>query len=153
MFEKIKHTLGIEGLRVALTIDEPVDFAGGLLRGRVHLTTLRPQTVRSLGLTLTETYSRGRGEQRRVDDYVLGAFESQTDLSVGANESLSIPFSLRFAERLSPFEVASRGRLAGPLRSVARVANAASSKYVLRATAQVAGVALDAVGEVEVRRD
>ena len=127
------------------------DLRSGRLPGRLTVATMRPQTVRALTLRLTERYTRGRGDHRRIDDYLLGELELDRAFSLAAREQVTIPFVLGFAERpnrlqeqLAPLPI-----LGGLVRRAAHLANGVESVYTLTALASVAGVALDPVCAVQ----
>lgn len=152
MLDRLKNYLGVEGVSLALDVTDGLDFRAGQLPGVLRVSTLRPQTVRHLTLRLTERYTRGRGEHRRIDDYTLGELELSRPIPIDAREEVAIPFVLGFAERPNLLQ---EGLPAVPLlrravTSVAHLAHGVQSVYTLTAMASVQGVALDPVCAVQV---
>lgn len=151
MLDRLKNVLGVEG--VSLGLDVPAEFAsdGGRLAGALLISTIRPQTIRALTLRLTERYTRGRGEHRRIDDYLLGQLELERTIALVAGEQVRIPFVLPFAARPSLLEAraASVPVLGSIVRRAAHLANGVHSVYTVTALASVAGVALDPVCEAQ----
>ncbi len=145
MLDRLKTYLGVEGVRLELDVPVPPKRKLGIVAGTVSLSTLREQRVRTLSLRLTERYTRGRGERRRIDEYVLGQSEVTCDLAVVPGEAIDIPFTLHFAERRTPLEAQLQGLgpLATPLTKLAFLTHAAKSTYELSVTAAVSGVALE----------
>ncbi len=152
MLDRIKTYLGVEGVRLELEAPPAVSRREGVIAGRILLSTLRPQRVSSLALRLTERYSRGRGERKRIDEYVLGESEVPCGLDVVPGEEIVVPFVLRFAERRTAIErrLDRFGPLGSPLTKVALLSYAAESRYELTVMGTVAGVALQPVCSVSV---
>ena len=152
MLTRLKNYLGVEGVSLALDVTAGLDFATGRLPGTLLVHTLRPQTVRHLTLQLTERYTRGRGEHKRIDDYTLGELELSRAIPVDAREEVAIPFVLRFAERPNRLQrsLPDVPLLRRALSSVAHRAAGVQSVYTLTALASVEGVALDPVCAIQV---
>ena len=151
MLNRLKNVLGVEGVSLALEVKPEFDLGSGRLGGALVISTLRPQTVRTLSLRLTERYTRGRGEHRRIDDYLLGELELDRSIDLKAGERVAVPFVLRFAARPSRLEeqLAAMPLLGSIVRRAAHLANGVQSVYTLTALASVAGVALDPVCAVQ----
>ena len=152
MLTRLKNYLGVEGVSLALDVSDALDFSTGELSGVLHISTLRPQTVRHLTLRLTERYTRGRGEHRKIDDYTLGELDLERAIPLDAREEVSIPFVLGFAERPNLLEnsLPAVPLLRRAVTSVAHLAAGVQSVYTLTALASVEGVALDPVCSVQV---
>ncbi len=143
MLGKVKDFLGIEGVRVALTVDEPVRLRAGLLTGRVELSSLSAKTITDLRLRFEERYQRGWGSDKLIDVYTLGEHREALELHVAARETVELPFTLPFGARRTPVDRwTDRSVFLKPLGALARLSAGAKSTYTLHAQARVKGVAL-----------
>ena len=149
MLQRVKTYLGVEGVRLSLTLVGEVDRDRGELRGEITLDTQQAQVVTALQVWLTERYAWGRGERRRIESYELGRLTEATRLELNRDEQVVLPFLLSFVERKSAVdEFANRSRLLRPLARAARLTMSAESTYTLYARAKVGGVALDPAAEL-----
>lgn len=139
----MKDLFGIEGVRVALRVHGEPRLEDGILAGELLLDTLRDRSLEALTVTLSERYTRGRGEARLIDTYELGTLTHATDIVLRANEQIAVPFDLRFRPRLTPLERRLSGRPLGSLVGrLAKLSVGAASTYELHASAEVKGVTL-----------
>ena len=72
MFGRVKQYLGIEGVKVELELPEKVRKAQEQVEGKVRFISLNKQDVTEVKIKLVERYSRGRGEEQKIDEYNLG---------------------------------------------------------------------------------
>lgn len=143
MIGKVKDFFGIEGVRLELFVPDDFKLSSGKIKGTLKLSSLRSQKVKALSIELRERYTRGRGESKLIDTYVLGYLRESTDLKVAANEEVFLPFELCFAERHTAMDnFSSRSPLLKPLGKLARFSAGATSTYTLVGTALVKGVKL-----------
>lgn len=144
MIGRVKKWLGIEGVKLELLLPEQVEAQSGVLRGRIRLQSLKPQTVYGIRIALIERYSRGRGEERLVDEYELGRTELEHQLEVLPGETRELPFELAFQTVQSNIEnFGKKNLLYKGLATIAQKANAVQSEYRVEAEARVQGVALN----------
>jgi len=68
MFGKVKKWLGIEGVKVELILPEEVRRTDGMVKGKLRFYSMHAQTVTQIDLKMVERYSRGRDDERLVDD-------------------------------------------------------------------------------------
>lgn len=143
MVGKVKDFFGIEGVRLELFVPEDFKLSSGVVKGTLKLSSMRAQTVTALSIELRERYTRGRGESKLIDTYVLGYLRESRDLKVAANEEVFLPFELCFAERQTAIDsFTKKSPLLKPFSKLAKMTNSASSKYTLVASALVKGVKL-----------
>jgi len=143
MVGKVKDFFGIEGVRLELFVPEDFKLSTGKIKGTLKLSSLRSQTVTALSVELRERYTRGRGDNKLIDTYVLGYLRESRDLDVAANEEVFLPFELCFAERRTAIDdFSKRSPLLKPLGKLAKLTAAASSTYTLVGSALVKGVKL-----------
>ena len=144
MIGRVKKWLGIEGVKLELLLPEQVGAESGLLQGRIRLQSLNPQMVYGIRIALIERYSRGRGQERLVDEYELGRTELEHTLQVLPGETRELPFTLPFQVVRSNVEAfGQKNFLYKGLSAIAQKAHAVRSEYRVEAEAQVEGVALN----------
>lgn len=144
MLGKVKQWLGIEGVKLELLLPEPADFAQGRIQGHVRLMSMHPQVVTAIKIVMIERYSRGRGEERLVDEYQLGSITLTEEISVPAQTIVERPFTLPFSKLESEVdEFGRKNLLSAGIARAARWVNQVSSEYRLEAEAQVKGVGLN----------
>lgn len=144
MIEKVKHWLGIEGVKMELRIPDGQRLRDGALQGIIHLQSMHPQTVLGMRVVLIERYSRGRGEEQRIDEYELGTLEISDTFEVLPDAPVDKPFLLKFKPLDSELDAwGNKNAITGQLAKAARWLEKAQSQYRLEAEARVKGVALN----------
>ncbi len=144
MLGKVKQWLGIEGVKLELILPEEVDKSSGLLRGQLRFQSMQAQTVTRIKVALIERYSRGKGEDKLIDEYEMGSFTSDQQIEVPANEVVELDFSLPFTYYQSEIdEIEVQNLLFKGLAKVAKRLRNVRSEYRLEAEARVKGVALN----------
>lgn len=96
MFGKVKKILGIEGVKVQLQTDNQFSLQSGLITGQLKITTKTQSWIDSIEVRLIEKYSRGRGEKKLVDEYIIGILELNERMSILPEEIIEVPFELHF---------------------------------------------------------
>ena len=144
MIKKVKNWLGIEGVKVEMELPDEVDKKQGLLEGKVIFYSKTSQEVTGLRIKLVERYARGRGEDKKIDEYALGQIELNDALQIPADKPISLNFSLNFEALTSEMDnYANRNFIFRGLVKTAKWASAVKSNYYVIAEATVKGVALD----------
>ena len=144
MFGKVKKWLGIEGVKVELVLPEMVFEEVGAVSGQLVFHSKNQQTVRSVNLKLIEKYSRGRGQEKLVDEYLLGEINLKQRIEVPAEEPIAVDFTLPFLLQKSGVdEFGDKNFLTGGLVSLAKKLQSVNSEYRIEADADVEGTALN----------
>lgn len=144
MFGKVKKWLGIEGVKLELLLPDEIFEDTGIIYGGLRFTSLNDQTVTYIKVVLVEKFTRGRGEEKLIDEYELGSIDMDTTIEIPANEAIEIDFELPFEMMKSEIdEMADRNFLMGGLAKAAKWVRGAKSEYRIIAEAKVKGVALD----------
>jgi len=144
MIGKVKKWLGIEGVKLMLQIPEGQALANKAIQGIIQLQSMNTQTVTGIRIVLIERYGRGRGEERLIDEYELGATELRESFTVEPEQIVEREFHLPF--QALPSDVDSWGNrnpLNRQLAKAARWFRNADSQYRIEAEAKVKGVALN----------
>lgn len=144
MIGRVKKWLGIEGVKLELDIPEQIKGRTGTLVGKIRFQSLNPQTVTGVRIVLIEKYTRGRGNEKLIDEYELGKEQLNVHFEVPAGEIVEIDFDLHF--NLVKSEVDEFGDRNFLYRGIARAAKmlrSVRSEYRVEAEAVVNGVALN----------
>ena len=105
---------------------------------------MHKQTVTSLRVQLLERYERGRGNDKKVDEYSLGEITLERIIHIPSDTPIEIEFELAFESLDSEVDTfAQRNRLFRGLANLAKRAYKAESTYYVVAEANVKGTALN----------
>jgi hypothetical protein len=144
MFGKVKKWLGIEGVKVELMLPEMAFEEVGAVSGQLVFHSKNQQVVKSVNLKMIEKYSRGRGQDKLVDEYLLGEITLQQRIEVPADEPIAVDFTLPFQlQKSNVDEFGGKNFLTGSLVSIAKKIQAVDSVFRIEAEADVEGTALN----------
>ena len=144
MFGKVKRWLGIEGVKVELVLPEEIMAADGLIEGKIRFQSMHTQKVKSIHLTLTEKYTRGRFKSKLTDQYKIAESEQKEDIIVPADEVIEIDFVLPFTIVKSEMdEIGDKNFILRGLVGAAKKIKNVKSEYTLEAEAIIEGTALN----------
>lgn len=144
MIGRVKKWLGIEGVKLELILEEEAAAQPGMVSGLIRFTSMHSQIVTKVKVVLIEKYSRGRGKEKLVDEYELGAIELHEEVEVPAGEEVDVEFTLSYKlVRSEMDELEKRNFLLSPFVKVAKKISAVKSDYRLEAEAKVKGTALN----------
>ena len=149
MFGKVKKILGIEGVKIEIITDESLSLSSEVKEGIIKLRTKTASDIQSIHIRLIEKYSRGRNDEKLIDEYVLGETTLDEELSIASDEIIEVPFSLEFVNARSEVDqMAARNFLwRGPVK-IAKWIKKVSSSYRLEAHAKVEGTKLQPHAEI-----
>lgn len=144
MIGRVKKFLGIEGVKLELIIPEEIRSSDAVIGGALRFQSMHPQTVTRIRIVLIERYSRGRGNEKLVDEYQLGSTELEETFEVPADEIIERDFTLPFTlVRSDVEEFGARNFLFGGIAKAAKMIRNARSEYRVEAEAEVKGTALN----------
>ena len=144
MFKKVKDWLGIEGVKIEIDIPDVVIGESGYVPGKIRFLSKSTQHVELVSVKLIERYSRGRGDEKKIDEYELGRMNFGKPFEVPGEQSVEMDFKLPFELVKSEMDqIAESNFLKKGLVSIARMIRAVKSKYFIIAEAKVSGVGLD----------
>ena len=144
MFGKVKRWLGIEGVKVELLIPEEIPGTSGLIEGKIMFQSMHTQKVRSIRLTLTEKYTRGRFKNKLIDQYKIAEQEDAADITVPAEEIVELDFTLPFSLVKSEMdEIGDKNIVFKKIVGAAKKLKNVKSEYTLEVEATVEGTALN----------
>jgi hypothetical protein len=143
MIGRVKRWLGIEGVKLELQIPDDVS-EDEMLEGKIVFYSMRPQTVKRIHVRMIEKYKRGRGKNKRTDEYELGAIDLEQDIDVPADTVIEVDFSLPFTLAKSGMETfADKNFIFRGVAGAASLLKGAKSEYRVIAEAEVKGTVLD----------
>lgn len=153
IFGKIKQGLGIGTADIELAVPGQVGRDDGKLSGRLSITAKSDQKVKSVRVRLVETYTTGRGEDRKVREFVLGeTVVTQEPFDLKSAERREIEFALPFSLKLSSSQaMAEKGGALGALGKIAVTMSNEKSEFHVKAVADLEGVALDPTDSKAIR--
>lgn len=144
MIGKVKQWLGIEGVKLELEIPEGQYLSKKEIKGRIKIQSMHTQTLTEIRLVLIERFSRGRGEERLIDEYELGRKRILKTIEVQPEEEIIVSFKLPFEPLESDIDRwGNRNVVNQQLAKAARWFRKASSQFRVEAEAEVKGVALN----------
>jgi len=144
MLGKIKKVLGIEGVKVELTITEPIDKKSQTISGELKFTTKTKGKVKNVNIKLIEKYSRGRGKSKLVDEYVIANLDMNDSFEILPEEVVEIPFSMNYEIALSEMDRMQQDNIfSRPFISLAKRIKSVKSEYTVVVEADVQGTTLN----------
>ncbi len=137
MINRVKNWLGIEGLKIEL--DLPDKIGTSEIYGILRFSSMREQVIEKLEFLLVETYSRGRGKEKRIDDKTLSIIKRDVHLIIEPGKDFAYPFQLPYELPLSNVDKLSHYAVLKPLSAGLKWAHGVKSTYFLQVTASVRG--------------
>lgn len=139
MIDRIKNWLGIEGVKIHLELPDTIRYDSGVIDGLLEFSTLREQEIQSIKFSLIETYRRGRGKEKRIDDHILAHEAKNVSIHITENSTYVYPFSISFTTLESRVDKLSHNSLLKPFAGTLKWLNAAHSDYTLNVSVKVKG--------------
>lgn len=138
MFGRVKKWFGIEGTKIRLHVlpSYPIDVK--TINGEIEIYSKRPEKVLSIKLKFIEVYTRGRAEEKRIDEFLLGTWEHNEPIDVSDGNSTMLLFKLEFDPVQSAMDKrAGKGPLLRGLVNVMKSMKGVQSDYRIEAEAIV----------------
>lgn len=143
MIGKVKKLLGIEGAKIELKIPATILSIDEHITGSILIKTINPTTIEGVTISIKEIYSRGRGKNKRTDEYILGTVHLETNIDINKNEVAEVTFELPFTFNHSPVEIfANKNIFASAIAKLAKFSKGASSVFSVEAVADEQGTML-----------
>lgn len=96
MFGTVKKWLGMEGTRIRLHTLPVYPNTVKTINGEIEVYAKQTETIQSIRLRFLEVYTRGKGEDKRIDEYELGIWVYDAPLTLINGERQLLPFKLAF---------------------------------------------------------
>lgn len=144
MLGKLKKVLGIEGVKVELILETPVDTKNQKISGELKFTTKTKGKINKITIKLIEKYSRGRGKSKLVDEYTVAQLEMDDSFEITPEEIIEVPFSMEYQIALSEMDkMQKESILRRPIISLAKFIKQVKSEYSVVVEADVQGTTLN----------
>lgn len=152
MLKKVKKWLGIEGVKISAEIPEDIFLREKKLSGLLVLESKQDSVVTEIRLRLIEKYSRGRKDNKLIDEYLLGSATLDTPVHITADVPLKIPFDLHFEPLKSDMDQLEGKNIffKGIVRT-AKFLRRVSSQFRLEVEADVRGMAISPLVKKELK--
>lgn len=143
MIDSLKKVLGIEGLKMDISIEGKINKNAGKIVGVIKLSTLRDTQVSGITIKVMEKYKRGRGKNQLVNEYEMGIKQLKQHISVKKNEEKFVEFEVPFQYVKSEMDQwQDQNFIMKGLISVAKKVKGVSSEFYVLAEAQEVGTKL-----------
>jgi hypothetical protein len=96
MFGKVKRWLNIEGIKLTIECPDYLDLNSGQFDGQIRLVSMEDHQIDLLQIRLIEIYRRGRGNSKRIDEYLLSESNFDEVIQIKSQEETTISFTLNF---------------------------------------------------------
>lgn len=140
MFDAFKNFFGMDTVKLRLDVLEAYPKTVETINGEVELRSATAHRVEDLHIRLVEVYTRGRGDEKRIDEYVLGEWHSAGELEVPAGRALRVAFAMPYAFLKSNMdELGDKNFILRGVAGLAKSLKGVSSDYYIIAEASVKG--------------
>lgn len=148
MIKRLKNMLGIESVKIDLEIPQEIEKKDQNIKGIIILTTLSDAEVESISIKLIEKYTRGRKEDKLIDEYVISKILVEEKVSISKGEEIKLPFDLPFKIVKSPMdELQGRNFLNSFFVGIAKKLKGVKSDYRIIAEVNIKGTTLHPFAE------
>ena len=132
--------MGIQGVRLRLHVLDSYPRTVETLNGEMELFAKSNTIVQGIRLRLIETYTRGKAEEKRVDEYTLGTWTLPAPLALREGEQHRLLFKLPFEWLESPMDRRAKNNpLVKGLVALMKNRKGVQSEYRIEAQVQVDG--------------
>ncbi|MGE5356122.1 MAG: sporulation protein [Deltaproteobacteria bacterium] len=143
MLGKVKSFFGIESVKLSLVVPAEITMESGILKGRINISSMSNQVIKSIEIRLIERYQRGRGEKKLINEYEAGKMVSEKSFKIDANKELSFEFELPYQIARSEMDkIGSSNFLSKAFVKAAKYLHGVKSDFRIEASAKVQGNAI-----------
>jgi hypothetical protein len=140
MLGTFKRWLGIDSVKLHLVIEDYYPKSSDFIEGKLEISSKETALITGIQIKCIEKYSRGRSEDLKIDEYLLGNWKSEDRFVVKENELKSIPFRIPLTFFDSPVDKLGQSNILGKGLSFAlKKIKAAKSDFRMEAEAVVEG--------------
>ena len=138
MFGRVKKWFGIEGTKIRSHVLPSYPKDVKTINGEIELHSKRPEKVLAIQLKFIEVYTRGRAEEKRIDEFLLGTWEYKEPIEVSDGNSKTLFFKLEFDPVESAMDKrAGKGSLLRGVVNIMKSMKGVQSDYRIEAEAIV----------------
>lgn len=140
MFESFKNFFGVDSVKIVLNLLPAYPSNVSTINGEVEIRSTSNKIISQINLKLVEIYSRGAGQEKKVDEYDLGFLQINDTIEIIAAQPKQVFFKLPFELQKSNMDkVADANFLLKGLVNFAKSFKSVKSEYELIAEAVVEG--------------
>jgi hypothetical protein len=140
MFGQVKKWLGFDSVKIKIKPLEVYSYKIETVNAELEFTANASALVTYVKVKLIERYTRGRGENQKIDEYLLGEWTSDEEIEIDGKNPRVIFFKLPFTFQHSNIEKLEHSNLIGKgIATVFKTIKAAKSDYRLEAECLVEG--------------
>lgn len=140
MIKKVKDWLGIEGVKIQLSMPETFTLSNNRIEGSYTISSQSDQYIESVHLVLKEKYFRGRRKSKLIDEYILAEAVYPIDQAIDRESILQKDFELQFESIKSPIDkFGDKNFLYQGITILAKLIKNAKSQYSLTIEVKVKG--------------
>ena len=145
MFGKVKKILGIEGVKLELVIPEKINKDTGIITGFIKFSSLSDNNnIETIHLKMIEKYTRGRGDSKLINEYVMGEMTMYENIVISKNDIVEVPFQLDFVYSKSEMDKLQENNFfTSGLVKFAKKLRGVHSEFTIRAEASIKGTTLN----------
>jgi hypothetical protein len=134
MFGKVKKWLGFDSVKIKLKPLEVYPYKVETLNAELEFTANAAALVTYVKVKLIERYTRGRGDNQKIDEYLLGEWISDEAIELDGKSPKIVFFKLPFKFQHSNIEKLEHSNLVGKgIASIFKTLKSAKSDYRLEA--------------------
>jgi hypothetical protein len=143
MFSAFKNLFNIDSVKLRFKVLETYPLTVETLNGEIELRCNHAQTITELSVRLIEIYTRGRGNEKRIDEYEMGIWKHTAPIQLRGDSPQAILFKIPFKFVESRMDsLANSNFLMRGLIGLAKNLKGVESEYELIAEATVADAKL-----------
>jgi hypothetical protein len=151
MFGQVKKWLGFDSVKIKIKPLEVYPYKIETVNSELEFTANAPALVTYVKVKLIERYTRGRGENQKIDEYLLGEWISDVAIEIDGTNPTTIFFKLHFKFHHSNLAQLEHSNLIGKgIATVFKTIKAAKSDYRLEAQCLVEGSSKNPEDKVKV---
>ena len=152
MLGRIRNFLGIESVKIDLEFPDKIPYDTDFIVGKVILTSISRQTVKSITIKLIERYTRGRGKNKLINEYTVGIVEFKKKFKIDANGKMEFQFKMPIKIVQSEMDkIGSKNFVSKGFVKVMKLLNNVKSEFRMEATAKVTGNAIPPLAKKELK--
>ena len=138
MFGNFKRWLGFSEVKMRISALEVYPIDVNTINAELLFSAKGAASIEAIRLRLIERYERGRGDNKQIDEYILGEKLIEEPLHLENGQDFSLFFKLPFQFQLSNMDRLERSNVLGKsLAGFAKSLKSAKSTYRIEAVAQL----------------
>lgn len=143
MLGKVKNLLGIESVKLRIELPETEYPKSGIIKGKLIISSLSKQIIKSINIKLIEKYQRGRNDNKLISEYTAGIVEHKEAFKIEEGKDIAFEFELPYEIAQSEMDkIGSSNFIFKGIIKAAKYFHSVKSEFRIEATAEVQGNAI-----------